>query len=337
MLCFSITLYIGVISVETVLYGLTDSGMCSEGKPLQEVSESCSPSRAVDNLKTKCNGKRVCEVTESVFGASQSCSGAFKYLQTNYTCLPANVGQIIHVYGADYGRRDQTTCSYKQPPSQIQNTDCSNPTNIVSDSCNGENSCTVKASNSVFGESCAGTLKYLEVAYMCEYIGVISVQGALYGRADNVTCSEGRIAEQIQNTRCSLEGTKDIVKERCDGKKMCELNIQHVRTADPCFHTYKYLETNYTCFPANVGQVIFVLGAYYGRSDQTTCSYKRDANQLENVYCSQSTRVVVANSCNGKNSCTIRVGSPLFEDPCVGTHKYLELSYVCEFPGINPV
>ncbi|XP_010753773.2 L-rhamnose-binding lectin SML-like [Larimichthys crocea] len=175
---------IGVISVETVLYGLADSGMCSEGKPLQEVSESCSPLRTVDNLKTRCNGKRVCEVTESVFGASQSCSGTFKYVQTNYTCLPAihlvtcehsvahlqcDVGQIIHVYGADYGRRDQTTCSYKRPPSQIQNTDCSNPTNIVSDSCNGENSCTVKASNSVFGESCVGTLKYLEVAYVCEY------------------------------------------------------------------------------------------------------------------------------------------------------------------------
>ncbi|XP_019126427.1 L-rhamnose-binding lectin CSL2-like isoform X2 [Larimichthys crocea] len=82
-------------------------------------------------------------------------------------------------------------------------------------------------------------------------IGVISVQAALYGRADNVTCSEGRPAEQLQNTQCSQDGTKDILKERCDGKKMCELNMQLVRTSEPCFHTYKYLETNYTCFPAS--------------------------------------------------------------------------------------
>lgn len=50
-----------------------------------------------------------------------------------FLLFSSDVGQIIHVYGADYGRRDQTTCSYKRPPSQIQNTDCSNPTNIVSD------------------------------------------------------------------------------------------------------------------------------------------------------------------------------------------------------------
>lgn len=35
-------------------------------------------------------------------------------------------------------------------------------------SCNGKNSCTIRASNSVFGDPCGGTYKYLEVAYVCE-------------------------------------------------------------------------------------------------------------------------------------------------------------------------
>ncbi|KAG7999483.1 L-rhamnose-binding lectin SML, partial [Nibea albiflora] len=209
-----------------------------------------------------CNGKRVCEVTGSGFGASDFCSGTFKYLQTKYTCLPAMVSTERVVT-------------------------CGNTYNIQRLSCD---------------------------------IGVISVQAALYGRADNVTCSEGRPKDQLENTQCSHDGTMDILKKRCDGRKTCELNIMLVRTSDPCFGTYKYLETNYTCLPAS---------AYYGRSDHTTCSYKRDPSQLENIYCSQSTHKV-ADSCNGKNSCSIRVGSPLFEDPCVSTHKYLELSYVCE-------
>lgn len=36
-------------------------------------------------------------------------------------------GQVILVYGADYGRHDSTTCSYQQAPAQVRNTYCSNP------------------------------------------------------------------------------------------------------------------------------------------------------------------------------------------------------------------
>ncbi|XP_070824328.1 L-rhamnose-binding lectin SML-like [Chaetodon trifascialis] len=174
--------------------------------------------------------------------------------------------------------------------------------------------------------------------------GVISVLEALYGRTDSETCSEGRPQGQLANTQCSQEGTVDILKNRCDGKTACEVNINVVRTSDPCYGTYKYLETNYTCFPAirivacehslahlycDEGQVIFVYGADYGRRDHTTCSYKRPGSQIENVYCSNPTRKV-ADSCNGKNSCTIRASNSVFGDPCAGTYKYLEVAYVCE-------
>lgn len=35
-------------------------------------------------------------------------------------------------------------------------------------SCNGKNNCTISATNSVFGDPCGGTYKYLEVAYICQ-------------------------------------------------------------------------------------------------------------------------------------------------------------------------
>lgn len=174
--------------------------------------------------------------------------------------------------------------------------------------------------------------------------GVIRVKEALYGRADKETCSEGRPKQQLVNTQCSQKGTVDNLRRRCDGKKVCELNINVVQTPDPCFGIYKYLETNYTCFPAihlvacehslahlfcDEGQVIFVYGADYGRRDQTTCFYQRPASQFENVYCSAPTSKV-ADSCNGKNHCTIMVSNSVFGDPCVGTYKYLEVAYVCQ-------
>ncbi|XP_058498217.1 rhamnose-binding lectin-like [Solea solea] len=402
---------VGVIAVQTALYGREDKVTCSAGKPPQQLANTeCAQEGTVDALKTRCNGKKVCEINTNFVRTSDPCNGIFKYLQTKYTCFPANhvvacegssahlycdKGQVITVYGADYGRRDQTTCSYKRPEAQILNVDCSNPTNIVATRCNGKNSCTVEASNSVFTDPCGGTYKYLEVAYVCDSktgssetmlhirlstalllatscvlwtavsmemvttcddddnvqrlscdVGVISVQTALYGRADEVTCSEGKPPQQLANTECAQEGTVDALKTRCNGKKVCEINTNFVRTSDPCDGIFKYLQTKYTCFPANhvvacegstahlycdKGQVITVYGADYGRRDQTTCSYKRPESKILNVDCSNPTNIV-ATRCDGKNNCTVEASNSVFTEPCGGTYKYLEVAYVCDYP-----
>ncbi|XP_054647354.1 L-rhamnose-binding lectin SML-like [Dunckerocampus dactyliophorus] len=178
----------GVISVQEGLYGRTNPEICKEGRPPQQLANTqCSQAGAVDVLKTRCNGKKSCELNINVFRTPDPCVGTFKYLETNFTCLPAisvlacedslahlfcDVGQVIFVYGADYGRRDRTTCTYKRPPTQVQNAECSRPSTLVANSCNGKNSCTIRASNAVFGDPCVGTYKYLEVAYTCEYPGV---------------------------------------------------------------------------------------------------------------------------------------------------------------------
>ncbi|XP_041655784.1 L-rhamnose-binding lectin SML-like [Cheilinus undulatus] len=177
--------------------------------------------------------------------------------------------------------------------------------------------------------------------------GVISVQGALYGRADRVTCSEGRSPQQLANTQCSQRGTADTLRRRCNGKKVCELNSDVVRTSDPCYGISKYLQTNFTCLPAihlvacegsyatlrcDVGQVIELYGAHYGRLDRSICSFQRSVNQLQNIYCSRPVSRV-AERCNGKNSCAIRASNAEFGDPCYGTYKYLEVSYTCLYPA----
>ncbi|XP_013875867.1 L-rhamnose-binding lectin CSL2 [Austrofundulus limnaeus] len=180
----------------------------------------------------------------------------------------------------------------------------------------------------------------------CEPDGVISVQTSLYGRADRVTCSEGKSQKVVLNTHCSLVGVVDQVKKRCNGKKVCELSSKIFRGSDPCRGTAKYLQTTYTCLPAfhlktcehslahlqcAAGLVISVYGADYGRRDQTTCSFGRPYSQIKNTACS-SPSSKVSDSCQGKNSCVIRASSSVFGDPCRGTFKYLEVAYTCQFP-----
>ncbi|XP_022618802.1 L-rhamnose-binding lectin SML-like [Seriola dumerili] len=178
--------------------------------------------------------------------------------------------------------------------------------------------------------------------------GLIGVETALYGRSDSETCSESKPAEQLADTQCSQEGTVDVLKSRCDGKKVCEYNMAVVRTSDPCVGIYKYLDTTYSCFPAvktvtcenslanlqcDQGKVIFVYNANYGRMDKTTCSYERPASQVQNVMCSGPTDEV-ADSCNEKNSCSIRASNSVFGDTCSGTYKYLEVNYRCQYPEL---
>ncbi|XP_049919823.1 uncharacterized protein LOC126402147 [Epinephelus moara] len=406
----------GVIVVQAALYGRADNQTCSEGRPQNQLANTtCAQRGTVDVLRRRCDGKRECELNVNLVRNSNPCRGIHKYLETTFTCFPAihfaacegsvahlkcDVGQVIFVYGADYGRRDRTTCSFRRPTSQIQTVDCSRPTTKVADSCNGKNRCSINVSNSVFGDPCGGTYKYLEVAYICEYPGVIPyqpptqhhtvaktstyafisvivvvstekvvtcgssgnvqrlscesgvivVQAALYGRADNQTCSEGRPQNQLANTTCAQRGTVDVLRRRCDGKRECELNINLVRNSNPCRGIHKYLETTFTCFPAihfaacelsvahlkcDVGQVIFVYGADYGRRDRTTCSFGRPTSQIQTVDCSRPT-TIVADSCNGKNSCAINVSNSVFGDPCGGPYKYLEVTYICEYPAVIP-
>nr|XP_020464822.1 L-rhamnose-binding lectin SML-like [Monopterus albus] len=77
------------------------------------------------------------------------------------------------------------------------------------------------------------------------------------------------------------------------------------------------------------GEVISVDSANYGRHDKTTCASGRPDSQIQNVQCSSPTSKV-ADRCNGKSTCDVSVNNSEFGDPCVGTYKYLEVTYKCQ-------
>ncbi|KAI8516910.1 hypothetical protein Bbelb_054910 [Branchiostoma belcheri] len=79
--------------------------------------------------------------------------------------LSCDSGLEIQVQHAMYGRKDGSTC--KKGILLSQNCESSNSLSKVREYCQGHRTCSVQASNSVFGEPCFGTAKYLEATYTC--------------------------------------------------------------------------------------------------------------------------------------------------------------------------
>ncbi|XP_078585261.1 aggrecan core protein-like [Branchiostoma floridae x Branchiostoma japonicum] len=86
--------------------------------------------------------------------------------EREWLTITCSEGGTILVSHANYGRTSSTYCT--EGP-RVTDTDCTSETSqdIVSETCNGETRCSILASNSVFGDPCVGTHKYLEVGYSC--------------------------------------------------------------------------------------------------------------------------------------------------------------------------
>uniref|UniRef100_A0A8C4ZXA5 SUEL-type lectin domain-containing protein n=1 Tax=Gadus morhua TaxID=8049 RepID=A0A8C4ZXA5_GADMO len=169
----------------------------------------------------------------------------------------------------------------------------------------------------------------------------VKVSHLAYGRTDRQTCSEGRPQGQLDNTACSQGGALETLANRCNGRRICE--VDKTIFSDPCPGTYKYIQTTYTCLPftcevlflstphPDAGQTIALIGAFYGRADRTTCIYDRPEVQFNKITCFTPTaNRVVAERCNGKNRCSVYALDSVFQDPCPTTIKYMELAYTCE-------
>ena len=81
--------------------------------------------------------------------------------------LSCTSGTKLHIQYADYGRfvSGELLC----PNSAINDLNCDNAdsSSIAINICEGMESCTLFASNSVFGDPFPGTYKYLELQYFC--------------------------------------------------------------------------------------------------------------------------------------------------------------------------
>ena len=169
-------------------------------------------------------------------------------------------GRNIKVLKASYGRHDRSTC----PHPSIRTTSCHawSSFSVVRNRCDNKPSCELFASNSVFGDPCRGTYKYLKVFFtcitplksvvICEHRRAtlscpggkkINVLSASYGRHDRSTCPH----PSIRTTSCHAWSSLGIVRSRCNNRSSCSLYASNSVFGDPCWGTYKYLQVKYKC------------------------------------------------------------------------------------------
>ncbi|CAL8394637.1 unnamed protein product [Gadus morhua 'NCC'] len=207
---------------------------------------------------------------------------------------------VISVLKVAYGRTDRQTCSEGRPPAQLANTACSQKGALEA------------LASSVYRPTSSMST---ESVITCE------------NRMQRLSCG------QLENTECSQTSALEALANRCNGKKVCE--VDQAIFSDPCPDTYKYIQTTYTCLPAHhvvacedsevelicdAGQTIALIGAFYGRADRTTCIYGRPDRKFNKIDCfTRTANRVVAERCNSKSRCSIYAVNSVFQDPCYGT------------------
>ncbi|XP_078360480.1 L-rhamnose-binding lectin CSL3-like isoform X1 [Oculina patagonica] len=180
----------GNIKVIEASYGRHNLYQCPSTAPSVENTD-CHSFFSLPVAQRDCENKPSCELyaSNSVFG-HDPCPGTYKYLEVKFKCTVAKSiviceylndtiscqdGSIIEVLQASYGRHDLSTC----PNPYIDTTNChaGNSHGIVEGTCGNKPSCELYADNSVFGDPCLGTYKYLRVRYQCIYSYVICEGG----------------------------------------------------------------------------------------------------------------------------------------------------------------
>ena len=83
-------------------------------------------------------------------------------------------------------------------------------------------------------------------------------------------------------------------------------------------------------------EVLNIETARYGRFDSTTCPH----SAINGIDCeSPDTYDVIRSLCQNKGSCTVTSSTSQFSggDPCPGTHKYLIVTYTCQYQRKCPL
>lgn len=137
--------------------------------------------------------------------------------------------------------------------------------------CRGKQSCTVEATNGVFGDLCGGTSKRLNIEYTCSGGGGGDEGGddkgrcaeASEGNSTTLKCSGGQTIVKIEfasyglpkgscfagysTGSCHASSSISKVQSRCQGKQSCQVDAKNATFGDPCPGQRKKLAIVYSC------------------------------------------------------------------------------------------
>jgi len=93
-----------------------------------------------------------------------------------------------------------------------------------------------------------------------------------------------------------------------------------IRTEYACEHSSLHLNCS--------RGLVSILRANYGRLSISMCNPQGNTNMSTHCLLN-STKYILDKMCSNLHSCYVEPGSTLFQDPCPGTSKYLEIQYSC--------
>ena len=125
-----------------------------------------------------------------------------------------------------------------------------------------------------------------------------------------------------ENTWCLGPSPMDLRK-----KKTILLLQHHFHVVLKLFIVERVCEHETLSIECPEGHRIKVNSALYGRQlGGNVCPH----NSIKTTDCAAPTSLeVVKDECAGKQSCEVKASNGVFDDPCVGTFKYLEVDYTC--------
>jgi len=272
-----------VVNVQEASFGRLSSEICQTGS-YAVPRGGCRAVKSLGIARAECNNQQSCSLTATHFVFGDPCVGTSKYLNVVYSCQPkeetyniniceGNEGQlscpkgsVVNIQEATYGRLSSEICPIG--PHTVPTGGCRavNSLSLVRAECNNQQSCYLAAFNSVFGDPCYGTYKYLNVIYscqpkdetdnlnICEGSGswlscpegsVVNIQEASYGRLSSEICQTGSYA--VPTGGCRAVNSLSLVRAKCNNQQSCYLYASNSVFGDPCLGTYKYLNVVYSC------------------------------------------------------------------------------------------
>lgn len=175
--------YSGEIDIISASYGRQRRGVCR----YKDHNTNCRAPNALWVVRHRCQGQRSCMLyaENSEFGGDP-CVDIGKYVEVSYRCvrrtgyrgrlltvceytshlIECPYYKTIDIMSAYYGRKTGGHLC----PGKVSRTYCpgySDSRAIIERECQGYRWCRLRASNSVFGDPCVDTVKYIEVRYRC--------------------------------------------------------------------------------------------------------------------------------------------------------------------------
>ncbi|KDO28860.1 hypothetical protein SPRG_05731 [Saprolegnia parasitica CBS 223.65] len=341
----------------------------SYGTPKNYVEGTCSAATSSGVVAAACVGRPVCNVAvnPSVFG--DPCPGTVKTLSARAMCTPHLTPGFIQSMGPQ-GGSTVVTCprgeiisdipfaSYGTPSGLAAPSQChaASSESIVKARCIGKRTCTVDATNGIFGDPCPGFTKSLFIAAQCSSANLVG--GSVPdGSTLTIACpltqrlvsipyaSYGTPTGTYPNfvtTWCNATDTATVVTTACVGRNACSVKADSNEFGDPCPGVTKQLSVVAKCVDNNLiggsvadggsaaiqcpaGQYIGSIPfAAYGTPYGTFPDYSAHA-----ACNADGAAAKIASQCVGRNSCAVSVSTQTFGDPCEGEAKTLDWTAKC--------